>query len=124
MSSSARTIRSKLPTRKVGWAKSQCPPYGTWSVQREHVQVARVHQVVVLDRMQVSAAGLHREILLGSDRVGHRRALEWRAEIETPQLLERLVLIGDDPAVLRSGKDDPARRDQRAGADLDIRNRL
>src|SRR6202011_345192 len=30
----------------------------------------------------------------------------------------------NDPAVLRSGKDDPARRDQRAGADLDIGDRL
>jgi hypothetical protein len=74
--------------------------------------------------MQVPAAGLHREILLGPDRVGHRRALERRAEIEAPQLLERLILIGDDPAVLRGGEHDPAGRDQRAGADLDIGDRL
>src|SRR3954466_1282478 len=70
--------------------------------------------------MQVTAAGLHREILLGSDRVGHRRALERGADIEAPELLQRFVVIGDYPSVLQRGKHYAAGGDQRARADLDI----
>src|SRR5262249_45950517 len=51
-------------------------------VQRKHEHVARTLELIELDRMQMAAAGLHREILLGPDRIGHRRALERRAEIE------------------------------------------
>src|SRR5216683_5816199 len=69
------------------------PTAGSRLIQREHEQVARVREIIVLDRMQVSAAALHREKLLGADRVGHRRALERRAEVEAPQLLQRLVVI-------------------------------
>src|SRR5262245_15629314 len=70
------------------------------SIEREHEQVARGLELVELDRMQVAAARLHREILLGSDRVGHRRALERRADVEAPELLQRLVVVGNHPAVL------------------------
>jgi hypothetical protein len=84
-------------------------------IQREHEQVARVREIIVLDRVQVPAARLHGEKLLGPDRVGHRRALERRAEIETPQLLERLVVVGDDLAVLCRSEHDPAGGDERAG---------
>src|SRR5262245_38862538 len=62
------------------------------SVQREHEQVARVLQVIELDRMQVAAAGLHGEVLLRSDRIGHRRTFERRADIEAPELLQGLVV--------------------------------
>src|SRR5229473_1489861 len=88
------------------------------SIQREHEQVARALQFVELDRMQVAAAGLHGEKLLRPDRIGHRRALERRADIEAPELLEGLVVIGDHPAILQRGEDHAAGSDQRARADL------
>ena len=59
-------------------------------------------------------------ILLRPDRVGHRRALERRADVEAPQFLQRLVVIGDHPAVLQRGEYDAAGGDQRAGAHLDV----
>ena len=68
--------------------------------------------------------GLHGEILLRSDRVGDRRALERRADVEAPQLLERLVVVGDDPAVLQRREHQAAGRVGRARADLDVGDRL
>src|SRR5215467_4717746 len=90
------------------------------SVQREDEHVARALELIELDRMQMAAAGLHREILLGPDRVGHRRALERCAEIEPPQLFELLVVIGDEPAILQRSEHDAAGGDERAGAVLDV----
>ena len=43
--------------------------------------------------MQVPTAGLNRKILLRSHRIGHRRTLERRADVEAPQLFQRLVMI-------------------------------
>src|SRR5215510_10623767 len=74
--------------------------------------------------MQVPAAGLHREVLLRPDRIGHRRALERGADIEAPELLQRLVVIGDHPAVLQRSEDHAAGGDQRARANLDISDGL
>src|SRR5215510_4145085 len=100
------------------------PPSRASSVQREHEHVARVLELIEFDRMQMAAAGLHREILLGPDRIGHRRALERRADVEPPQLLELLVVIGDEPAVLQRGEDYAAGGDQRTGAVLDVGHRF
>src|ERR1700726_2616342 len=50
------------------------------SVQGKHEQVARCFQIVVLHRMQVAAAALHRQVLLGPDRIDDRRALEGSAD--------------------------------------------
>src|SRR5260370_13800144 len=61
--------------------KTPVPPQ---SIQREHEQVARRFEIVVLDGVQVATAALHRDILLGADRIGDGRALERRAEIEAP----------------------------------------
>ncbi len=94
------------------------------SIQREHEQVARVLQPVVLHRMQVAAAGLHGEILLGPDRVGDGRALERSADVEAPELLQRLVVVSDHPAVLQRGEHHTAGGDQRTRADLDVGDRL
>src|SRR6516162_9157091 len=71
------------------------------SIQREDEQVARVLEVVVFHRMQVASARLHGEILLRPDSKYDRRALERRADIEAPQLLQPLVVISDHPAVLK-----------------------
>src|SRR5262245_14664104 len=90
------------------------PPSRASSVQREHEHVARVLELIEFDRMQMAAAGLHREILLGPDCVSHRRALERRAEIEAPQLFELLVVIGHEPAILQRGEHDAAGSDERA----------
>ena len=72
----------------------------------------------------MAAAGLHRQVLLRPDRIGHRRALERRAHVEAPQLLERLVVVGHHPAVLQRGEHQAARRRRRARSDLDIGDRL
>src|SRR4030095_11182277 len=69
------------------------------SVQREHKQIARILEAVELHRMQVSAAGLHREVLLRPDRIGDRRSLQRGPDVEAPEFLERVVVIRDDPAV-------------------------
>src|SRR5262245_12867594 len=45
------------------------------SIQRKHEQIARRFEIVVLDRVQVATAALHRDILVGADRVGDGRAL-------------------------------------------------
>src|SRR5262245_48093053 len=66
------------------------------SIQGEDEQVARVLELVELHRMEVAAAGLHREILLRTDRVGHRRTLERGADVEAPELFQRLIVVGDD----------------------------
>src|SRR5262245_5478767 len=87
-----------VPKRRVVSARSTHPQK---SIQREYEQVARVLQLVELHGMQVAAAGLHRQILLRSDRISNGRALERRAEIEAPELLQCLVVIGDHPAVLQ-----------------------
>src|SRR5947209_8213442 len=65
-----------------------CPIALIVSVQREDEHVARCLQLVVLHRMEVPTARLHGEILLRSDRIGHRRALERRANVEPPELFE------------------------------------
>src|SRR6267378_595890 len=97
------------------------PPSGPRvSIQREHEQIARRFEIVVLDRVQVATATLHCDILLGTDRIGNGRALERRAEIEAPQLLELFVVIGDDPAVLERGEHEAAGRRGHARANLDI----
>src|SRR3954449_13402235 len=87
-------------------------PTRSSSVQREHEHVARALELIELDRMQMATAGLHREKLLRPDRVGHRRALERRAEIEPPQLLELLVVIGHEPAILQRGEHHAAGGDE------------
>src|SRR5262245_30862371 len=80
------------------------------SVQREDEEIARVLQLVELHRMQVPSAGLHRQILLWPDGVGYRRAFERRADVEAPQLLERLVVVGDHPSVLQRAEEHATRR--------------
>src|SRR5438105_149551 len=74
--------------------------------------------------MQVAAAGLYGDVLLGPDGIGDGRALERRADVESPQLLELLVVIGDDPAVLQRGEDDATGGGERARANLDVGHRL
>src|SRR5262249_5767480 len=54
--------------------------------------------------MKVPAAGLHGDILLCSDRIRHRGALECRAHIEAPHLLELFVVICDDPTTLEGSE--------------------
>src|SRR5262245_16447079 len=70
--------------------------------------------------MQVASAGLHGEVLLRPDRIGHRRAFERRADVEPPQFLERLVVVGDDPSILQRTEEHAARRVGRPRADLDV----
>src|SRR5260370_31561326 len=100
--SSLRRLRelvcADLPTR-IERRTRLSPPYAAVQrarevtlIQRKHEQIARALQLVVFHGMYVAAAGLHREILLRADRISHRRALERRADIEAPELLERLVL--------------------------------
>src|SRR5207248_4482192 len=89
-------------------------------VQREHEHVARILEAIELHRMQVPAARLHREVLFGPDRVGDGRAFERRADVEAPELLERVVVVGDHPSVLQRGKDETARGVDGAGANLDV----
>jgi len=50
--------------------------------------------------MQVPAAGLYREILPGSDRIRHRRALQRGAHVEPPQFLKCFVVLGHHPTIL------------------------
>src|SRR5436305_194122 len=119
---SARTIGAAPPKSVTSLSKRLCRPQGNrasravspLSIQREHEQIARVLELVELLRMQVAAAGLHREILFRPDRIRHRRALERRADIETPKLFERLVVICNDPAVLQRREDESARGRDRA----------
>src|SRR5712671_6447069 len=84
------------------------------SVQREDEQVARILKVIELHRVEVTSARLHGEILLRPDRVSNRCPLEGRTQIEAPQLLQLLVVIGHDPAVLQRREYEAARRDGRA----------
>src|SRR2546430_15743553 len=72
-------------------ARPSCPAL----VQREYKQVARVLQVIELRRMQMPSPGLHGDVLLSVDRVRDRRAFQWRADVEAPQFLRRLVVVGD-----------------------------
>ena len=50
--------------------------FGGQSIQRKHEQIAGILQVVEFHGMQVPSAGLNRNVLFWSDRVGHRRALQ------------------------------------------------
>src|SRR5438067_13561509 len=86
-------------------------------VQREYKQIARVLQVIELRRVQMPSSGLHGDVLLSVDRVSDRRAFQWRADVEAPQLLERLVVVRDDPTVLKRGEHDAAGRVGPAGSD-------
>src|SRR5215475_7496284 len=70
--------------------------------------------------MHVAPAALHRYILLWSDRIGNGRALERRADIEAPELLELFIVVGDDPAVLERGEHNAASRRGDARANLDV----
>src|SRR2546428_13183385 len=74
--------------------------------------------------MQVAPTGLNGEILFRPYCVRDRGAFERRADVEAPQLLERLVVVGDNPAVLQSGEHHAAGRVCRAGTNLDIGDRL
>ena len=74
--------------------------------------------------MQVAPAGLHGEILLRPDGVGHRRALERRADVEAPELFERFVVVGDHPAILQRREYQAAGRVGRARSDFDVGHRL
>jgi len=69
-------------------------------IEREDEQVARVLELVEFHRVQMPPAGLHREVLLRVDRVGDRRAFQRCADVEAPELLERLVVVGDESAIL------------------------
>src|SRR5579864_9558441 len=80
------------------------------SIQRKDEQVAGILQVVVFHRMQMPAAGLNGDVLLGSDRISHRGALERGAHVEPPQFLERLIVIGHHPTILESREYQAARR--------------
>src|SRR5215467_6457944 len=60
------TRRFAPPSPKTGRERGAAPP----SIQREHEQIARRFQIVVLDRMEVATATLHRDVLLRPDRVG------------------------------------------------------
>ena len=62
-------------------------------VQCEHEQ-ATVFQVVELHRVQVASAGLHGSALR-ANLEGDRCALERRAEVDAPELFERVVVVGD-----------------------------
>src|SRR5438552_217574 len=99
-------IRESLVFASLGMTRSMTASVwrGRWSVQRKHKQIAGILQIVVFHGMQVPAAGLHREILLGSDRVRHGRAFQCRAQVEPPQFLERLVVIRHHPTILEGGE--------------------
>src|SRR5882672_12001096 len=90
------------------------------SIQRENEEVARRLELVIFHRMNVATARLHGDILLRPDRVGDRRALEWRADVEAPKFLKLFVVIGDHPAVLQCREDDATGRNQRTGPYLDV----
>src|SRR2546426_3849499 len=103
------SIRATSPSpRKRGEGEENAS-----SVQREDEQVARILEVIELHRVEVTSARLHGEILLRPDRVSDRRPLEGRTQIEAPQLLQLLVVIGDDPAVLQRREYEAAGRDGR-----------
>ena len=66
------------------------------------------------------AAGLHCDVLLCSDHVRDRRALQRGAYVEAPQFLERVVVIRNHPAVLQGCEDQAACCVRGAGSDFDV----
>src|SRR5689334_21858037 len=72
--------------------------------------------------MQVTPARLQSEILLGSDRICYRRALERRADVEAPEFLKCFIVIRDYPAVLQRGEYETAGSGNGTRADLNLRN--
>src|SRR3954454_14248591 len=72
----------------------------------------------------MSSTCLHGQVLLRPNRVCDRGALEWCADVETPQLFQRLIVIGNDPAILQRSEDNAAGSRQRARAYLDIGDRF
>src|SRR6516225_6607596 len=68
----------------------------------------------------MAPAALHGDILLRPDGVSDGRALEWRADIEAPKLLELVVVIGDHPAVLKGREHKAAGGCGDAGADFNV----
>src|SRR5262249_21383058 len=61
-------------------------------------------------RMQVPSTGLHREILLWSDRISYRSPLQCGADVEAPQFLECLVVISHHPTILKCREHHATRR--------------
>jgi len=75
--STTARLRAAVPTRRAlggHGARALLPTLrkARTSIQCEHEQIARVLQLVVLHRMQVTATRLHGEKLLRADSVGHR----------------------------------------------------
>ena len=94
------------------------------SVQRENKHITRVLQVIKFHRMQVPATGLHGEVLLGSDRVRDRRAFQRSAHVKAPQLLERLIVVSNDPAILQCREQHASGGVGRTRSNFDIGNSL
>src|SRR3954471_16835881 len=72
----------------------------------------------------MTSTGLHCKVLLRPDRVSDRRSFQRCADVETPQLFQRLIVIGNDPAILQRSEDNAAGSRQRARAYLDIGDRF
>src|SRR5262249_54851073 len=106
------------------WGEGEETRLGAPSIQREYEHVARVLEVIVFHWVQVASACLHREILFRADRVDDRCALQRRADVKTPQLLQLLIVVGDHPTVLQRREHHATRRGGHSGADLDVSHRL
>ena len=87
----------------------------------EHEDHGRVGQMPHLRRARElvlgvpEQAGGNRDILLAVDRIGHRRRIEAGADIDLPQLLERLVVERHDRAVEQRRDHDAAGGREHAG---------
>src|SRR5207244_13141458 len=71
------------------------------SIQREHEQITGVLIFIEFHRMQMTPTGLYCEILLGPDRIRHRRTLQRSAHVEAPEFFERTDIVGHDPTILQ-----------------------
>src|SRR5207249_11230794 len=78
------------------------------STQREHEQVTGVLISIEFHWMQMTPTGLYCEILLGPDRIRHRRALQRSAHAEAPEFFDRLDIVGQDPPILYRLEHQPA----------------
>ena len=79
-------------------------------VKCEDEEVARGLEVVVIDWMQVPTTRLDRDVLFGSNGVGHRGPLQRSPDVKAPQFFKRFIVVGNDPTVLQCREDQAASR--------------
>src|SRR4029450_211801 len=91
------------------------------SSQSEHEDHRRIAEVLHLGRTRqlvpgvAEQAGRNGDVLLAVDRIAHRRRVEAGADIDAPELLQRLVVERDDRAVKERRDHDAAGGRERAG---------